>query len=219
MAKKYFEVRWLYDGKYLRDIIEAGTACEAADILEARINTAKEYRFVSVREIKSKETNIMAKKSNKKLYVAYGSNLHLDQMRHRCPDARVYGSGVIKNHELTFWGSWSRNGVATVIPGAGNDVPVGIWEISARDEKNLDIYEGWPHLYRKENIEVVMDDGSTVTGMVYIMNEGGMSVVRPSDSYYNTIASGYKSFGFDLGFLKAAKDRIPEQYYQFSLFR
>ena len=33
----------------------------------------------------------MARKSNKKLYVAYGSNLHLDQMRHRCPDAKVYG--------------------------------------------------------------------------------------------------------------------------------
>lgn len=161
----------------------------------------------------------MTRKSNKKLYVAYGSNLHLEQMRYRCPDAKVYGAGVIKNYSLTFWGSYNRNGVATIIPGAGTDVPVGIWEISAKDEKNLDIYEGWPRLYRKENIEVTMADGSTVTAMVYIMNESGMSVCRPSDGYFHTIATGYESFGFDLEFLKAARDRIPEpEHYKFSRY-
>lgn len=156
------------------------------------------------------------KKSNKKLYVAYGSNLHLEQMHYRCPDAKVYGSGVLKNHELTFWGNWNRNGVATVLPGADTDVPVAVWEISARDEKNLDVYEGWPHLYRKEDIEVVMDDGSVVTGMVYIMNEERMRPASPSSSYYNTIATGYKSFGFNLDFLKAARDKITEPDYRFS---
>ena len=158
----------------------------------------------------------MARKSNKKLYVAYGSNLHLEQMRHRCPDAKVYGAGVIKNYSLTFWGNWNRNGVATVLPGADTDVPVGVWEISERDEKNLDVYEGWPHLYRKEDIEVVMDDGSVVTAMVYIMNENRMRSCLPSDTYFNTIATGYKSFGFDLGFLKAARDKISEPDYRFA---
>ena len=156
------------------------------------------------------------KKSNKKLYVAYGSNLHLGQMRYRCPDAKVYGSGVIKNYSLTFWGNYHRNGVATILPSIKSDVPVGVFEISARDEKKLDVYEGWPHLYRKEDIEVVMDDGSVVTGMVYIMNEGGMSQCYPSDSYFNTIAVGYKAFGFDLGFLKAARDKISKPDYRFS---
>lgn len=157
----------------------------------------------------------MARKSNKKLYVAYGSNLHLGQMRYRCPDAKVYGSGVIKNYSLTFWGNWSRNGVATILPGSDTDVPVGIWEISARDEKNLDVYEGWPHLYRKEDIEVVMDDGSTVTAMVYIMNEDRMRPAFPSESYFDTIATGYKSFGFNLKFLEAARDKISTPDYRF----
>lgn len=151
------------------------------------------------------------KKSNKKLYVAYGSNLHLGQMRHRCPDAKVYGTGVLKNYSLTFWGNWNRNGVATVLPGAGTDVPVAVWEISAADEKNLDVYEGWPHLYRKEDIEVTMEDGSVVTGMVYIMNEGRMRPCLPSDGYYNTIATGYKSFGFDLEFLKQARTNVQRE--------
>lgn len=158
------------------------------------------------------------KKTTKKLYVAYGSNLHLGQMEKRCPDATVYGTGVLKNYDLTFWGNFSRNGVATVIPKQGTDVPVGLWEISAEDEKYLDIYEGWPRLYRKENIKVTMDDGSVVTAMIYIMNENGMMPAYPSDMYYNTIATGYKSFGFDLGFLKGARSRIPVQNYNFRSF-
>ena len=28
------------------------------------------------------------------LYFAYGSNINLDQMRYRCPDATVYGQAV-----------------------------------------------------------------------------------------------------------------------------
>lgn len=157
------------------------------------------------------------KKSNKKLYVAYGSNLHLGQMGYRCPDADVFGTGVVKNHSLTFWGNWSRNGVATILPGADTDVPVAVWEISASDEKNLDAYEGYPNLYRKENIEVVMDDGSMVTAMVYLMNETNpranirMRECIPSDSYYDTIATGYQSFGFDLKFLSQARANVQRK--------
>lgn len=158
------------------------------------------------------------KKSNKKLYVAYGSNLHLEQMLHRCPDAKIYGAGVIKNYDLTFWGNWHRNGVATVVPKEGTDVPVGLWVISENDEKNLDVYEGWPHLYRKEDIEVTMDDGSVVTGMVYVMNENDMRPCYPSEYYFNTIATGYRYFNFNLEFLKAARDRISEPNYRFKKF-
>lgn len=160
------------------------------------------------------------KKSNKKLYVAYGSNLHLRQMSYRCPDAEVFGTGVVKNHSLTFWGNWSRNGVATILPGADTDVPVAVWEISASDEASLDVYEGYPNLYRKENIEVVMADGSVVTAMVYLMNEaypGGNIKMRdslPSETYYNTIASGYHSFGFDLKFLAQARAKVQQKVSQ-----
>lgn len=43
----------------------------------------------------------MAKKAEqKKLYIAYGSNLNLPQMAVRCPTATVKGSGEIKGYEL-----------------------------------------------------------------------------------------------------------------------
>ena len=138
-------------------------------------------------------------KRSKKFYVAYGSNLHRGQMRYRCPDATVYGTGVVKNYSLTFWGNSRGYGVATILPGAKT-------EISAADEKSLDHYEGYPHLYRKENIDVIMDDGATVTGIVYIMNYG--TAADPSPFYYETIAHGYCDFGFDLAFLQQARQKI-----------
>lgn len=77
-----------------------------------------------------------------KLYVAYGSNLNLAQMARRCPDAKVVGIGTLKNYQLTF------RGVATIEPVDGAETPVGVWEITPRDELALDRYEGYPSYYR-----------------------------------------------------------------------
>ena len=38
-------------------------------------------------------------------YVAYGSNLHLKDMKRRCPDACVVGSAILKNTMLVFRGT------------------------------------------------------------------------------------------------------------------
>ena len=103
-------------------------------------------------------------------YIAYGSNLNRAQMALRCPDAKVVGTGEIKDYELLFRGN--RNGaVATVEPKKGESVPVLIWEISPRDEFNLDRYEGYPRLYGKEMLEVELD-GKREKMMAYTMTEG-----------------------------------------------
>ena len=44
-------------------------------------------------------------------YIAYGSNLNRAQMALRCPDAKVVGTGEIKDYELLFRGN--RNGAVT----------------------------------------------------------------------------------------------------------
>ena len=41
---------------------------------------------------------------SKRFYVAYGSNLNIRQMKHRCPTAKLYGTGEIKDYELQFKG-------------------------------------------------------------------------------------------------------------------
>ena len=134
--------------------------------------------------------------AKRRLYLAYGSNLNLEQMAHRCPTARVVGSAVLHNWRLAF------RGAATIERCKGFHVSVLIWDIQPRGEAALDIYEGWPHLYRKEMRRVTLY-GKTVTAMVYIMN-GRRTYYPPAIAYYNTILDGYISAGFDTNLLREA---------------
>ncbi len=158
----------------------------------------------------------------KRLYIAYGSNLNLPQMSMRCPTAQVVGTSEVKDYELLFRGG-NRGAVATIEPLPGSSVPVLLWDIKGMDELSLDHYEGYPSFYRKETLEVELN-GSKVSAMVYVMNEGH-ELGSPSDYYLNTIAEGYKTAGFDTEFLDQAVDksiRLAEEqqqdHWQGSLF-
>ena len=128
-----------------------------------------------------------------KLYVAYGSNLNKEQMCYRCPAAKFVGTGIIEGYELQFKGAL-HGACATIAPKVGTAVPVGIWTIQRADEKRLDLYEGYHEhghsFYDKEQISVKMDDGSTITGMVYIMDPR-MDFGNPSAGYYDIVHRGY----------------------------
>lgn len=143
----------------------------------------------------------------KRLYVAYGSNLNLEQMERRCPTAKVVGTAELKDHELLFRGS-SDSAVATVEPKEGASVPVLLWDIQPGDEKALDRYEGFPRLYGKEDMSVDMGD-RTVEAMVYVMTPGREPGL-PSELYYGIIQEGYRSAGFDPSVLEAAVQRSAE---------
>ena len=136
-----------------------------------------------------------------KLYVAYGSNLNMVQMHSRCPTAEFVGTGVIQDYELQFKGSL-HNAHATIAPKAGSSVPVGIWTIGKTDERRLDVYEGYPSYYFKQDIPVQMEDG-TLTGMVYIMDPR-MDFGNPSKSYYDIVRQGYADCGLDTAVLDQA---------------
>jgi gamma-glutamylcyclotransferase (GGCT)/AIG2-like uncharacterized protein YtfP len=138
---------------------------------------------------------------NKKLYIAYGSNLNIVQMANRCPTAKVVGASVMKDWRLLFRGAHA-GAVATVEPFKGGSVPVLVWELTPTDELALDRYEGWPFLYRKETVRIKLD-GKTVKAMVYVMNEG-KPLGQPSCYYYSTILDGYKEAGFNLDILRRA---------------
>ena len=42
---------------------------------------------------------------DKKLYIAYGSNLNIKQMANRCPTAKVVGASMLKDWRLLFRGA------------------------------------------------------------------------------------------------------------------
>ncbi|KAB0577292.1 gamma-glutamyl AIG2-like cyclotransferase [Fusobacterium naviforme] len=131
-----------------------------------------------------------------KMYIAYGSNMNRRQMEWRCPDARPIGTGHLEGWKLIFRGN-GRCGVANIEPEEGSTVPVVIWEISAKDEKNLDVYEGYPHLYVKKTVRMYdKKKRRYIEGMAYIMTDGH-KISGPSGSYLSTIAEGYDDFGLD----------------------
>ena len=84
------------------------------------------------------------------LYFAYGSNLDLEQMAQRCPDAEIVGPVRLENYELRFRGS----GFATVAPKKGSTVHGLVWKITPNCEQSLDRYEGYPRHYTKETVTV-----------------------------------------------------------------
>lgn len=143
------------------------------------------------------------------LYVAYGSNLNIEQMTYRCPDAEAVSTGVIQDYRLTFK-ALGTCAFATIEPCEGESVPVAVWSVSRRDEAALDRYEGYPTHYGKSRINVLMDgDGEIVNGLVYVMNPRAVPLL-PSRGYFEAVLSGYRSFGLDEQKLFDAWNRIED---------
>lgn len=142
----------------------------------------------------------------KKYYLAYGSNLNVRQMRYRCPSARIVGISVIKNYELVYKGS-KTGAYLTIEPKKNGLVPIAVWEVTADDEKRLDIYEGCPNFYYKKevrlSVKLANGDVKKLDAFVYIMHEE-RSLGVPTLAYVRTCEEGYSNFGFDTKFLDAA---------------
>lgn len=121
-------------------------------------------------------------------YVSYGSNLNKNHMASLVPHAKPIGKGILKDYELIF------RYYADIKKKKGDFVNVGIWEIDKYDEKYIDYYESYPSLYRKEIVDVEMEDGQVKKCMVYIMNDDQYENKKPSMSYLDSILKGYNDF-------------------------
>ena len=143
----------------------------------------------------------------KRYYIAYGSNLNIDQMSYRCPGARVVGTSKIPDFQLLFKGSKS-GAYLTIEPKKGAKVPVAIWEVTADDELSLDRYEGYPNFYYKTEVEIpviCISDRRVrkLKAFIYIMHEE-REIGVPSQRYVDICLDGYEAFGFDENYLYEA---------------
>lgn len=131
-----------------------------------------------------------------RLYFAYGSNMSLNQMDFRCPQASVVENVRVEDYRLTFCSMNPGNGVATILPEEGSHVDGVLWRITPECEKSLDRYEGYPRLYGKETIHVKNAEGKEREVLVYTMNEPYRnSPARPSDFYLKGILEGCRENG------------------------
>ena len=94
-------------------------------------------------------------------------------------------------------------------------MPVALWEISSRDERLLDRYEGYPTHYFKQDIPVQVED-KTVEAMVYVMDMN-MDFNLPSKGYYQTVLEGYMDCGFDEETLNSAVLKCVRQYFEMDI--
>jgi len=132
-----------------------------------------------------------------RFYAGYGSNLCLAQMLRRCPAARPLAAGTLQAHRLVF------RGVADLVAAPSHSVPVGLYAITPGCEAELDIYEGFPRLYRKMDV-TVETEASPVRAFVYVMS--GHYFAPPRNAYFSVIEEGYRDWGFDRAPLEGALD-------------
>ena len=143
-----------------------------------------------------------------KYYLAYGSNLSVEQMLQRCPQAVYVGTGEIRDHRLLFRGSMTGS-YLTIEKKKGRSVPVVVWKVTETDEAALDLYEGCPRFYRKEELEIEVKSLidrtpiGTVPAFVYVMDEA-RPLGRPTSFYLRICKEGYGRFGFDRRVLERA---------------
>lgn len=151
--------------------------------------------------------------TEKRYYIAYGSNLNLPQMRMRCPGAKILGTADLKGWELLFKGSKSGS-YLTIEKCDGGSVPVALWEVTEQDERALDRYEGFPSFYYKKDIKVQYRGirtglRRTVNAFAYIMQED-RPIGIPSIAYMRTCLAGYDTFYFDRNKLLSAYYKCRE---------
>ena len=117
------------------------------------------------------------------LYFAYGSNLHHEQMRRRCPKCSYVKKYILRNYQLTFR---SKYGAADIEKKIGKKVYGALYIISKCAERRLDVYEEYPTLYKKIYFKY---KGKKV--MTYTMCRK-TKLVPPTTRYLNVIKQGYK---------------------------
>lgn len=132
-------------------------------------------------------------------YAGYGSNLWLQQIGERCPQADTYGRGRLRGARLAF----AR--VATIIADANVDTLVGIYTLTASDIETLDRREGLGRAYDRYLVTPEVDDGNAVRCFTYIKRDA--TPAAPTDEYFAKLTAGYRDWGFPDRRLRRARER------------
>lgn len=143
-----------------------------------------------------------------KYYFAYGMNTNIGEMSYRCPDAVCIGSASIKNYKLVFR-------THADIERAEDSVIRGVlWKITPRCESSLDMLEGYPYYYDKQDFIVELNkpmQGNThVVAMAYQMFDQ-TTYNPPSQSYLNCLLQGYADNGVNTDQIYQALDMSNDQ--------
>jgi phage replication-related protein YjqB (UPF0714/DUF867 family) len=122
------------------------------------------------------------------LYFAYGSNLCVQQMAARCPDAADPRPATLADHDWLI----NERGVATVEPFDGAEVHGVLWRLSDHDLTVLDSAEGVPVRYRRDRLVVHTADGP---GPAWVYIDPRVEPGPPRPGYLERIIDGARHHG------------------------
>ena len=135
-------------------------------------------------------------------YFAYGSNLNTTNMRGRCgKHIEIIGPAKLNNYELTF----DRRGYANIIPREKSHVWGLVWRIDQACVDALDRYEGYPRMYDRQDVSVILDN-QIIKAFVYI-EPADQAGGRPAKNYLeNLIIVGAKENGLPDEWIKKLEE-------------
>ena len=91
----------------------------------------------------------------------------------------------------------------------GRTTPIVLWEITERCEESLDVYEGYPRLYVKKDVEIINLKNEKIQAFAYVMAEEYTdSPALPSIYYLHLVEQGYIDNGLDTDNLRKALSEI-----------
>ena len=116
-------------------------------------------------------------------------------MQERCPDGKPLFVATLPNYKLVFVG-WSRQwrgGIASIRPFRGEKVLGAVYDLSDRDLRRLDSYEGHPGSYNRLKVTVFDEDGEPVEAITYIKSQQSEET-QPSKDYLSLVQQGYRDW-------------------------
>ena len=142
------------------------------------------------------------------LYFAYGSNLNHQQMKNRCSTAKYIKKHTLNGYELCFSHKTNHSvyGHANIVKNKKSKVNGALWDITKKDEKELDGYEGVSYNYYQKKYFTFK--GKIV--LVYVQKI--YYIQKPNSTYLHTIIEGYKDCGLDIKKLKKIISKYKTNY-------
>jgi gamma-glutamylcyclotransferase len=131
--------------------------------------------------------------STSPLYFAYGSNMALERIQARVPNAQALGRAVLAGYRLAFHkiNRADGSGKCDVQLCAQPDAAVhgALYRVSEADLRVLDGYEGRGHAYERSYLAVTDVHGQTQTACIYVALDIDPSV-KPFSWYKEHVLRG-----------------------------
>lgn len=134
---------------------------------------------------------------------SYGMNTNVTQMFLRCNRPRIVGAGLLTRYQFNF-----RYNADVHYTGNFNDRVHGlVWELTQEDLDIIDLLEGFPTYYTREQVTVEVRESFSLTAWVYEMvNKSPLDF--PSLQYQDCVVEGYMQNSIPTDQIYDALDRV-----------